>query len=165
TNRLILVAGTVESTVAAAKKKYEVLSKLLNAIVPKEFPPPLMESAMEFLANAVEKNPEKSVWWNWFCILKSAESRNTLIGCMGFKGKPNAYGAVEVGYSILNEFQNRGYATEGVNALIEWALQNGATSVAAETYPENKASIRIMEKCGMSLAGVGSKPNTVRFSK
>ena len=33
TDRLILIAGTVNSTSAAAKKKYEVLSNLLDATV------------------------------------------------------------------------------------------------------------------------------------
>ncbi|MFO0773685.1 MAG: GNAT family N-acetyltransferase [Nitrospiraceae bacterium] len=165
TERLIIVAGTPQSSRAAAHKDHQTLSDLLRATVPAAFPPPLMEDAMEYLAHAVEQNPQDRAWWNWFVVLKSVETGNTLIGCMGFKGKPTPDGSVEVGYSILDEFQGHGYATEGIMALIKWALQNGATSVAAETYPEDTASLRVMEKCGMKFVGPGSEPNTIRFQK
>jgi RimJ/RimL family protein N-acetyltransferase len=71
---------------------------------------------------------------------------------------------VEFGYSVLPEFQRRGFASEAAAALIDCAFQNGARSVIAETYPHLPASIRVMEKCGMRLLGKGSEAGVVRYS-
>ena len=68
---------------------------------------------------------------------------------MGLKGPPDAEGLVEIGYSVLETHQRRGYATEAVRALIAWAKERGAKRIAAETLPELLPSQRVMDKLGM----------------
>lgn len=82
----------------------------------------------------------------------------TLIGTCGFKQAPDARGCVEVGYSVLAQFQGRGIASEAVMALMRVAFEAGAAEVAAETFPSLPASLRVMEKCGMSKVGAGADP-------
>ena len=70
---------------------------------------------------------------------------------MGFKRPPDATGRVEIGYSIIPEYCNQGYATEMACHLITWALQQaGVTSVVAECLNNNLGSIKVLEKAGMN---------------
>ena len=61
----------------------------------------------------------------------------------------NTDGSVEIGYGISKEFCGKGYATEAVNAVVDWAMeQSGIARIEAETDPDNTASQRVLEKCG-----------------
>jgi RimJ/RimL family protein N-acetyltransferase len=53
---------------------------------------------------------------------------------------------VEIGYSVLRNHQRLGLATEMVEALVQWAReQAGVQAIEAETTPENRPSIRVLE--------------------
>ena len=57
--------------------------------------------------------------------------------------------AVEIGYGILPSYEGNGYMTEAVQGMIRWAFaQQDVDFVEAETDPDNRASQRILEKCG-----------------
>ena len=61
----------------------------------------------------------------------------------------------EIGYGITEENQGKGYATEAVEAVLDWALnQSGIRQVEAETEWENRKSQRVLEKCGFSPLGI-----------
>ena len=78
----------------------------------------------------------------------------THIGDLCFKG-PGTNGTVEIGYGVLEEYQGHGYAAEAVGAAVSWALQQpGVNRVEAETEPDNRASQRVLEKCGFLPSGV-----------
>lgn len=86
-------------------------------------------------------------WGPWLAILKTD---NTIIGDLGFKGAPDNKGAVEIGYGLLEEYRGKGYATEAVAALVDWAWkQDGIHKIKAETLVGNQESIRVLEKLGM----------------
>lgn len=57
---------------------------------------------------------------------------------------------VELGYVISPEYKGRGYATEALSAAIEEIFASGFESVKTGAFEENKASIRVMEKCSMT---------------
>lgn len=68
---------------------------------------------------------------------------------MGFKGLPNPAGVVEIGYGTVEEARNKGYMTEAVAALVNWACKRQEIStVLAETRISNQASIRVLQKNG-----------------
>ncbi|HNX15347.1 MAG TPA: GNAT family N-acetyltransferase, partial [Oscillospiraceae bacterium] len=48
------------------------------------------------------------------------------------------------------DFHNRGYATEMLAAVIEDLFQKGYSTVIAGAFENNRASFRVMEKCGMT---------------
>ncbi|CAN5314455.1 GNAT family N-acetyltransferase [soil metagenome] len=57
---------------------------------------------------------------------------------------------VEVGWRLGSEYWNKGYATEGATAVLEYGFnQCGLKEIVSFTVPANLRSIRIMEKIGM----------------
>ena len=73
-------------------------------------------------------------------------------------------GTAEIGYSVLPQFQGRGYATEMVVGLVRWALgQPGVARVAAETEWANPASMRVLGKAGFTFGGPAKEPSGARF--
>jgi RimJ/RimL family protein N-acetyltransferase len=73
-----------------------------------------------------------------------------VIGGVGFFGPPEN-GRVEIGYGIVESWRCRGYATEAVVAMLQFALtQPRVTEVIATTDPGNTASLRVLEKSGLS---------------
>jgi len=92
-------------------------------------------------------NPNAFKWYtDWEIVLKST---NTAIGGMGFNGEPNEHSEAEVGYMIEKGHQNKGFATEALQLLINWAFtDNRVKSVIVHTYQDNLPSTRILVKCG-----------------
>nr|WP_263323296.1 GNAT family N-acetyltransferase [Neobacillus sp. Marseille-Q6967] len=69
---------------------------------------------------------------------------------IGFKGKPDEGKTVEVGYGIIPSAQNKGFATEAVKGLIDWAFSTGEVEkVMAECLEDNVPSIKVLKKLGM----------------
>ena len=96
------------------------------------------------------KHPEK---WQWYAIWMIELKDGTHIGELSFKGL-DSDGLAEIGYGISAEYENRGYATEAVSAIIHWAIQQpGVSRIEAETELENLASQRVLEKCGFIATG------------
>ena len=61
---------------------------------------------------------------------------------------------IEVGYGIAHAFWGKGYMTEVLRAVIDWALaQPNIFRVQAICDVENIGSARVMEKAGMSCEG------------
>lgn len=60
---------------------------------------------------------------------------------------------VELGYVIHPRQKNRGFATEVLAAAIRELFSMGYSVVKAGAFAENSASMRVMEKCGMTPTG------------
>lgn len=59
-------------------------------------------------------------------------------------------GEIKVGYLLHQEHWNKGYATEVLNALLEWATCHIDTdTIIAFADKNNAASFHVMENCGM----------------
>lgn len=83
------------------------------------------------------------------------KEKNTVIGDMGFKGKPNSENTVEIGYGIVPSEQGKGYATEAAMTLIQWAFSfDNVDKVVAECFVDNIPSIRVLEKLQMKRVGL-----------
>ena len=63
---------------------------------------------------------------------------------------------VEVGWVVAVEARGRGLATEAAAAVIAYAFDTvGVDEVVAYTAPDNAASLRVMDKLGMTRRGEG----------
>jgi RimJ/RimL family protein N-acetyltransferase len=167
TPRLDLVAATVEHLRGEAAGP-GALGRALGAWVPAGWPPPLYdEDAREWMLRQLLANPGLGGFGLWYLLLRAEGSAPPiLIGTAGFKGLPSPDGTVEVGYGILEEHQRQGYATETVTALVEWAFTRPRVRrVIAETLPELRASIRVLEKSGFRYVGPGSEEGVIRFER
>jgi ribosomal-protein-alanine N-acetyltransferase len=135
------------------------LFETLNVAPPADWPPPLNdEASFKYFLDTLERDPAFCGWGYWYVIEKPRE----LIGTGGFKGRLDAVGTTEIGYSIVPARQGTGFASEAAAALIEWCRTRGAKTVVAETLPKLAASIRVMEKNGLAFDGQGSEPGTIR---
>ena len=56
---------------------------------------------------------------------------------------------IELGYALHPEHHGRGYMTEALLALMKALFAQGFRLIEAGAFVQNKASIRVMEKCGM----------------
>jgi ribosomal-protein-alanine N-acetyltransferase len=124
-----------------------VLNKVLDTATAHgwtEFGPAIFEFTLE----QVERDPASAVWWSYLILLKSPR---TLIGSCGFKGRPDRYGEVEIGYEIAPGFRNAGYGTETAHALIGFASGfPEITSIKAHTLPFESPSTAVLKKCGLT---------------
>lgn len=75
-----------------------------------------------------------------------------LVGDVGLSPADDEHGVIKIGYTIAPEVQGRGYATEAVRALVEYALGVlDAEIVRAYASAENTPSLRVAEKAGLEL--------------
>jgi RimJ/RimL family protein N-acetyltransferase len=165
TARLVLKSTTPEIAAADLHDANE-FSRLLGADVADDWPPPPNdENSQQYTLHYVTENPDAAGWATWYFLL-SRDGRLRAIGIGGFKGKPSADGMVEVGYSIMPEYQERGYASEAVARLVEWAFSHAEVElVTAETLPELVKSIRVLEKNSFRFLGEGSEAGIVRYGR
>ena len=57
---------------------------------------------------------------------------------------------IELGYVIDPSYKNQGFATEALAAAIKALFAAGFSVVRTGAFEENAASMRVMEKCGMT---------------
>lgn len=165
TERLELIPFTLEIVEAEMSARSQ-FSHLLDARVPDNWPPPLNdEQSLLWFLEKCQENPHQVGWLGWYFLLNDpVTNERVTMGNGGFKGQPTPDGTVEIGYSILPEYQNKGYATEAIKALLNWAFEHPEVKRAiAETLPELKASQRLLEKCNFVYIGEGSEPGVIRF--
>jgi [ribosomal protein S5]-alanine N-acetyltransferase len=88
---------------------------------------------------------------------KSEPSNNNplLVGAISLKNIDLVNKKANLGYWIGEQYWGRGIATECVGLIIDYAFSDelGLEEVTAYVFPENKASIRVLEKNGMKKKG------------
>src|SRR4051812_11344824 len=86
-------------------------------------------------------------WILWPVICKQDSE---LIGICGFN---SAYAPeVEIGWWLRPEYWGKGLATEVAAAVMEYGWRTfGLQRLISVSHPENRASIRVMEKLGMTF--------------
>lgn len=60
-------------------------------------------------------------------------------------------GTIELGYVVHPQYHNRGFMTAALKAAIEELYHLGYREVICGAFEHNKASLRVMEKVGMTL--------------
>ena len=92
------------------------------------------------------KDDKENIGWGAYLIILTEE--NKLIGCCGFKGKPND-SIVEIGYEIHIDYRKRGFAKEAAKALTDFAFKHPQVhKVVAHTLAQENPSTAILKKLG-----------------
>lgn len=87
----------------------------------------------------------------WTAISKE---ENSMVGDLCIVGEPNEQGEIEIGYGTYEAFQGRGYMTEMVAGIIEWAKKQPAVkAIIASTSKTNVASFTVLQKNNFSKTG------------
>jgi GNAT superfamily N-acetyltransferase len=144
TRRLQLVPFTLELMRAVLAGK-DALGNMLGIAIPSSWPgPDLVEAIPGFVAHM--ERVAVAFAWNWLIVHKQ---ELVIVGDVGFLGGPQD-GIAEIGYSIVPEYRNQGYATEAALYLIHWALQQREIRrVTAQCLNNNLGSIKVLQKIGM----------------
>jgi ribosomal-protein-alanine N-acetyltransferase len=111
---------------------------------------------LRFRLKQAREDPAQSPWLVRAIVLRGPE--RPMIGHIGFHGGPGrnarkAPDAVEVGYRIFPEHRRRGYATEAVRALLDWARAQGIDRFVASVGPENAPSLALVRQLGFREVG------------
>ena len=165
TARLTLIPATVALARAETLDR-PAFAALLGARVPDAWPPEMLGAALDFFLEQIEAAPEQAHWIAWYGLLDGEDGGPpTLVASLGFFGPPSE-GAVETSYSVLPDFQWRGYGSEAVEALTDWALaQPGVERITANVAEGNTASVRLLRRLGFAELGASCEPGHVRFEK
>ncbi len=156
TERLRLLPATLELSRAEIDDR-AAFARLLGADVPANWPPESAADALDFFLHLLEDNPAWEGWLAWYVLLGDAATRRwTLVGGVGFKGAPDEEGRVEMGYSVLPQFQGRGIATEMARGVVAWAASTGRVrEVLAQTTDDNVGSLAVLRRLGFTACGPG----------
>ena len=131
-------------------KLYAASQEMMESFIEAQIADVLKAAYTEML-NGCLVHPDQ---WDWYAIWMIELKDGTHIGELCFKGL-SADGTAEIGYGISEGYQNNGYATEAVKAVLEWAFSHPeVAAVEAETDSDNTASKRVLEKCGFALNGI-----------
>ncbi len=163
TERLTLMPATVDLARAELDDR-GLFARMLGAVVPDDWPPASAADALPLFLKWLEAAPTQSGWFGWYALARPDHAGPAvLVAGGGFFGPP-AGGAVQLGYSVLPDFQRRGYATEMATGLVRWAFaQPGVEVVEAETEWANPASVRVLEKLGFVASGPASDSGGSRY--
>lgn len=103
------------------------------------------ERTRQFIEEAAAFEREHG-YCRWPLVAKNSE---TLIGFCGFIAADEG---AEIGWRLASEYWGRGLATEAAQAVLKFGAETfGFRRVMATVHCENRASLRLAEKLGMSL--------------
>ena len=159
TDRLELIPAQAESLRADLEGR-DALARALCVYIPASWPPDLYdEDAIHFFLARLSGEGASAGWGSYYIVGHfPGEGGKVAIGVGGFKGKPDDSGTVEIGYSLLPEFQHRGFAVEAVRGWLNFAFQHGTVErVIAHTLANLQSSIRVLDRTGFSNAGRGDE--------
>lgn len=152
TKRLIVKPLTYEQVVKYTKCDHS-LEEELNLNKTSRTISSELKEALEntILPNVADKAKNYLYSTLWTAISKED---NKMIGDLCIVGEPNSQGEIEIGYGIYDEFQGKGFMTEIVGGIIQWAkTQNIIKSIIASTEKINIASCKVLEKNNFKITG------------
>jgi len=84
-----------------------------------------------------------------FAVIEKATSK--LIGWCGLKYNPDK-DEYDIGFRFFRDYWNRGFATETAERCLGFGLNElGIARIVGRAMKENKASIKVLEKIGMTF--------------
>lgn len=144
----------------------EHLESLSGMMLSREVVTPVVRRAIAIkLARMANVAPVLHPWYTYWLLIIDAD--NFGAGLVGFKGAPDASGAVEIGYGIDPHWQGHGYMSEAVKALIDWAFATPSCRVvtAKRVRLDNVASQRVLVHCGMVVYERTGEDLSMRISR
>lgn len=138
--------------------------ELASSLTPASCPPlpPFLISAANrgiwrWRLDSIAADPEHAPWMSRLVVYSENQSVNpdqnceeVVVGRIGFHGKPDARGAVEVGYEIDSEHRRKGHARAALRIMIEVARTIPEVKIfRAGIAPENFVSRRVVEGAGL----------------
>ncbi|WP_088042921.1 GNAT family N-acetyltransferase [Bacillus sp. EAC] len=146
TKNLILLTFTANAMIDVLNGKSSFLHDKTSYGLGKGWPINAYKNLFPYKISRFQSHPEEEEYEGIIIHKKD----QLVIGDMGFKGGPDKHGIMEIGYSILPQYQGNGYATEMGKAFCKWGMnKENVHKIIATCSIYNHASIRVLEKIGM----------------
>jgi [ribosomal protein S5]-alanine N-acetyltransferase len=147
TKRLQFVACEKRHLEAFSRGRSE-LTTVLQVTLPDSWP--TFPEAFSLPDNPPSDENQQPDEWGGFFFIQPQD--RVLVGNGGFHGTPDATGCVEIGYEIASEYWNRGFATEAVRGMLDYAFTHEQIkAVIAHTLAVSNASNNVLQKVGMTF--------------
>jgi RimJ/RimL family protein N-acetyltransferase len=109
-----------------------------------------IEHALEVLRYRPLADYQKYGYGRWACVLKAS---GEVIGFAGLKYLADSH-EVDIGFRLLPAYWGQGLATEACRAVLDYGRTRlGLQRIIGLVDPENVASVRVLEKLGLTLTG------------
>lgn len=145
TDRLILKPLNHDQLLKYIKDDHS-LEKEFGLLPTKKNISPSLHDALEQTILPNVRNQDKDyLYHTLWTIISKPDQR--VVGDICFVGEPDPEGEIEIGYGTYEEFRGKGFMTEAVGRIIEWAKkQPNVKSIFAATEKDNVASYSILVK-------------------
>ena len=166
TDHLDLIAATLDLVQAELESPEHLASQLCATVEPGWPPGEYDRGAQEFFRDHLMEGGAAVVgWYGWYAVRRgTGDQLAVLVGAGGYLGPPDRDGGVEIGFSVMPSWQDRGYATELAGALVQNAFTDQRVQkVVAHTTAANPASRRVLEKRGFHQSGQIGDDGNIRF--
>lgn len=146
TERLTLIPVTLDITRSLLDGRMDEIEKL------GVLPDPMWSTSdtkdiLPIINRALERDLEPSGFEFWMIVKKDEK---VIIGDIGFHGKPDLEGEVEIGFGFVETERGKGFGYEALNGMMRWLEDQECVKVVkADCLIENHPSKRILEKVGM----------------
>lgn len=134
------------------EKFYEYIAneEVRKYLADSEIPSSLESAKMELMYWATLFLKKSSIYW----AIADKES-DQIIGTCGFNSWSKEHRRVEISYDLSYRYWGKGIMTEVVQFLTDFAFENmSANRIQATIVDFNKASVRVLEKCGYNMEGL-----------
>ncbi len=145
TDRLTLVPLSLRQVYLYLDENFSLEKELGALNYPRKVPKELLDPINLVILPSLENPDRKNIYYTlWVMICRKS---NQIVGDLCFKGPPNKFGEMELGYGTYPDFQKKGYMTNAITGLVEHiAKDREVKSVIAETNKDNLASIKTLKK-------------------
>ena len=113
-------------------------------------PHPSVQYTRDYL-RYIEKRYAMGEFYDWAVVEKEGRK---MIGTCGFTRFDFSHNSAEIGYVLNPDFHGRGYGTEAASRVLRYGFEElSLHRIEARFMKGNEASLRVMEKLGMTLEG------------
>ena len=117
-----------------------------------EFGPNTEEETKDFIRRATASHREKPRRNHQFAVIRKEEDK--LIGSCGLNVSNPDHKEAWIGYCFNRHYWKKGYATEAARRLLMFGFDElQLHRICATCDPQNKGSVRVLEKVGMRREG------------
>jgi RimJ/RimL family protein N-acetyltransferase len=151
TNRLRLVSMSVPFMRALVAGDLATAEREVGARVP-DWLPGQLEHFLQYRLAQLDGEPSIRRWLGRSMVIDDDGPR--VVGTIGFHGPPDDQRRLEIGYSVDPTYRRRGFASEAVRAMFDWAAsEHDVHRFIASISPSNEPSLRLAAGFGFRQTG------------